>query len=77
MVMDLSAAITFLSTHGRVLERRRMQLLLGEGTAKDVLTALDAYRTADGGYGWAWSQTCGQRPASRSRPCTPSKCSPR
>jgi len=52
MEMDLNAAVTFLSTHGRILERRRMQLLLGEGTAEDVLTALDAYRTADGGYGW-------------------------
>ena len=52
MDMDLNAAVTFLSTHGRILERRRMQLLLGEGTAEDVLTALDAYRTADGGYGW-------------------------
>ena len=52
MDMDLNAAVTFLATHGRILERRRMQLLLGEGTAEDVLTALDAYRTADGGYGW-------------------------
>ena len=52
MDMDLNAAVTFVSTHGRILERRRMQLLLGEGTAEDVLTALDAYRTADGGYGW-------------------------
>ena len=52
MDMDLNAAVTFVSTHGRILERRRMQLLIGEGTAGDVLTALDAYRTADGGYGW-------------------------
>ena len=52
MDMDLNAAVTFLTTHGRILERRRMQLLLGEGTAEDVLAALDAYRTADGGYGW-------------------------
>ena len=52
MDMDLNAAVTFVSTHGRILERRRMQLLIGEGTAEDVLTALDAYRTADGGYGW-------------------------
>ncbi|WP_055589165.1 prenyltransferase/squalene oxidase repeat-containing protein [Peterkaempfera griseoplana] len=52
MDMDLNAAVTFVSTHGRILERRRMQLLLGDGTAEDVLTALDAYRTADGGYGW-------------------------
>ena len=34
MEMDLNAAVTFLSTHGRILERRRMQLLLGEGTAE-------------------------------------------
>jgi len=52
MDMDLNAAVTFVSTHGRILERRRMQLLIGEGTSADVLTALDAYRTADGGYGW-------------------------
>jgi hypothetical protein len=52
MDMDLNAAATFVSTHGRILERRRMQLLLGEGTTEDVLTALDAYRNADGGYGW-------------------------
>ena len=50
--MDLNAAITFVSTHGRILERRRLHMLLGEGTAEGVLTALDAYRTADGGYGW-------------------------
>ena len=50
--MNLNAAVTFVATHGRILERRRMQLLIGEGTAEDVLTALDAYRTADGGYGW-------------------------
>ena len=50
--MDLNAAVTFVATHGRILERRRLQLLLGEGTAEGVLTALDAYRTADGGYGW-------------------------
>jgi len=52
MDMDLDAAVTFVSTHGRILERRRMQLLIGEGTPGDVLTALDAYRNADGGYGW-------------------------
>jgi len=52
MDMDLNAAVTFVSTHGRILERRRMQLLIGEGTSADVLTALDAYRTADGGDGW-------------------------
>lgn len=50
--MDIDAAVTFLTTHGRLLERRRLSTLLGEGTAIDVLSALDAYRNADGGYGW-------------------------
>jgi hypothetical protein len=52
MEFDLNAAVTFVSTHGRILERRRMGLLAGAGTAEEVLTALDAYRNADGGYGW-------------------------
>lgn len=33
--------------------RRRLNLLLGNGSPEDVLTALDAYRNPDGGYGWA------------------------
>lgn len=53
MDVDLDAAVSFVATHGRVLERRRLGLLLGHGTAQDVLTALDAYRNADAGYGWA------------------------
>jgi hypothetical protein len=52
MDFDLNAAATFVSTHARMLERRRMRLLLGEGTADEVLVALDAYRNPDGGYGW-------------------------
>jgi hypothetical protein len=38
--------------HARVLDRRRFQLLTGDGDAGSVLTALDAYRNPDGGYGW-------------------------
>jgi hypothetical protein len=53
MGMDLEAAVSFMATHARVLERRRLRLLLGEGTPDDVLAALDAYRNPDGGYGWA------------------------
>jgi hypothetical protein len=51
--MDLDAAVSFVATHGRVLERRRLHLLLGEGSPDGVLAALDAYRNPDGGYGWA------------------------
>ena len=53
MEMDLNAAISFVATHGRVLDRRRLRLLLGDGSPDDVLAALDAYRNPDGGYGWA------------------------
>jgi hypothetical protein len=53
MAMDMNAAVSFVATHGRVLERRRLHLLLGEGSPDGVLAALDAYRNPDGGYGWA------------------------
>ena len=51
-MVDLAAATDFLTTHGRVLDRRRLELLLGRGDAGGVLTALAAYGNADGGYGW-------------------------
>jgi hypothetical protein len=50
--IDLSAAAAFMATHARVLDRRRFQLLLDDGDPGAVLAALDAYRNADGGYGW-------------------------
>jgi hypothetical protein len=50
--MDLEAAVSFMATRARVLERRRLHLLLGQGSPDDVLAALDAYRNPDGGYGW-------------------------
>jgi hypothetical protein len=53
MDMDLGAAVSFMDTHARILERHRLNLLLGKGSPEDVLTALDAYRNPDRGYGWA------------------------
>lgn len=53
MAMNLDAAVSFVATHARVLERRRLHHLLGEGAPEGVLAALDAYRNPDGGYGWA------------------------
>ncbi|HEY2479790.1 MAG TPA: hypothetical protein VGI17_13810 [Solirubrobacterales bacterium] len=49
---DLEAAADFMATHARLLDRRRFELLGGEADPDGVLAALDAYRNADGGYGW-------------------------
>jgi hypothetical protein len=52
MDADLSAAKAFMASHARMLDRRRLRLLL-EGDGRDaVLAALEAYRNPDGGYGW-------------------------
>ncbi|MDP5184903.1 hypothetical protein QOZ88_19900 [Blastococcus sp. BMG 814] len=52
MTVDLTAAADFLATAGRVLDRRRFELLFSGGTPEPVLAAVDGYRNADGGYGW-------------------------
>ncbi|ACY96159.1 MULTISPECIES: hypothetical protein [Thermomonospora] len=50
--VDLSAAASFMAAHARILDRRRFQLITGEGDPSAVLAALDGYRNPDGGYGW-------------------------
>lgn len=50
--IDLPAAVSFLATHARNLDRRRFQLLMGETDAAAVLAAVEGYRNPDGGYGW-------------------------
>jgi hypothetical protein len=53
MSIDVAAASSFLAGHGRILDRRRFELLVGStDSANGVLSALDGYRNADGGYGW-------------------------
>lgn len=52
MRIDLEAASTFMTTHARLLDRRRFSLLVGQGEPAAVLAAVDGYRNADGGYGW-------------------------
>jgi hypothetical protein len=52
MVMDLNVAVSFVATHARLLEGRRLHYLLGHCAPDDALAALDAYRNPDGGYGW-------------------------
>jgi hypothetical protein len=52
MTIDISAAADFMATHARVLDRRRFELLVGDGDSTAVLAALEGYRNPDGGYGW-------------------------
>jgi hypothetical protein len=52
MSIDIDAAVGFVAGHGRVLDRRRLDLALGGGDVEGVLAALDAYRNPDGGFGW-------------------------
>jgi hypothetical protein len=58
MNIDLPAAMAFVATHGRVLERRRLERILGGTDVANgvdptgVLAGLDGYRNPDGGYGW-------------------------
>ncbi|PZG17981.1 hypothetical protein C1J01_16510 [Nonomuraea aridisoli] len=52
MNVNLSVIPAFLAGHARLLDRRRHDLLMGDGDATGVLAALEGYRNADGGYGW-------------------------
>ncbi|MFD2092588.1 hypothetical protein [Blastococcus deserti] len=65
MGVDLAAAAEFLAGAARVLDRRRFDLLFGDGGAAPVLAAVDGYRNPDGGYGW------GLEPDLRSRTSQP------
>jgi hypothetical protein len=48
----LSGAESFVWLTARVLEQRRFEYLFTDGSADGVLAALDAYRCADGGFGY-------------------------
>ena len=50
--IDVAAATDFLTAHGRLLDRLRLLHHLEAEPPEQVLAALDAYRNADGGYGW-------------------------
>jgi hypothetical protein len=65
VTVDLFAAADFLAGSARVLDRRRFDLLFGDGDAGAALAAVDGYRNTDGGYGW------GLEPDLRSRTSQP------
>jgi hypothetical protein len=51
-VIDFDAASDFMTTHARLLDRRRFDILFRDAPPDGALAALGAYRNADGGYGW-------------------------
>jgi hypothetical protein len=65
VTVDLAAAADFLAGSARVLDRRRFDLLFGDGSPAAALAAVDGYRNPDGGYGW------GLEPDLRSRTSQP------
>jgi hypothetical protein len=65
MTVDLDRAAQFMAASARVLDRRRFDLLFGDGDPDAVFAAVDGYRNPDGGYGW------GIEPDFRSRTSQP------
>lgn len=54
MSIDLDGAAAFMTTHARVLDRRRFAAVTGSDplAPEAIVQALEGYRNADGGYGW-------------------------
>jgi hypothetical protein len=52
MQPDLPAAARFMTTHARLVDRQRFDLVTGRRGPAGALAALAGYRNADGGYGW-------------------------
>lgn len=52
MMVDIAAATRFLAGYGRLVDRHRLNLILGQGNHGSVLASVDGYRNLDGGYGW-------------------------
>ena len=50
---DLDQAHEFMNSHARLLDRRRLDLLVGDGDPEAVVGALAGYANDDGGFGWA------------------------
>jgi hypothetical protein len=50
--IDVPAARAFIATSGRILDRRRIEVVLDGAPVDGLLAALDGYRNDDGGYGW-------------------------
>jgi hypothetical protein len=51
-MIDLERASEFMRTHARLMDRRRFELLVGEGAGEAALAALSGYANPDGGFGY-------------------------
>jgi hypothetical protein len=52
-VLDVDRIRDFITANARLLDRRRMELAVGDGDPEAALAVLSGYRNADGGFGWA------------------------
>jgi hypothetical protein len=52
MEIDLAKTSTFMTTHARLVDRRRFDLITGRGDSGGLHSALAGYRNPDGGFGW-------------------------
>jgi hypothetical protein len=51
-MVNLDAVSEFMAMHARLLDRRRLDVVLHHASPDVALAALGAYRNPDGGYGW-------------------------
>jgi hypothetical protein len=52
-MIELEKASQFLDSQARLIDRRRFDLLFGDGEPEAAVAALAGYANADGGFGWA------------------------
>jgi len=50
---DLNQAREFMNRYARLLDRRRLDLLVGQGDPEATISTLAGYANDDGGFGWA------------------------
>jgi hypothetical protein len=51
-MVNLDAASEFMATYARLLDRRRLDVVLHDAPPEGALAALSAHRNPGGGYGW-------------------------
>jgi hypothetical protein len=71
-MVDFAKADEFMATHARLLDRRRLDAVLGSGSPEALVAALAAYRNPDGGFGWSLEpdlRSPGSQPAGALHAC--------